>query len=157
MFKTVVVPLDGSELAEAVLPYVIELGRQLDSRVVLVRAVDPVPERLGRAPSLVEPPAAMMANVELAEKALAADRREANEYLAGVRSRLVSERLQVDVIVREQGAADAIAAVAAEQGADLIAMSTHGRGGLERLVFGSVADAVLHGAAVPVLIVRPQR
>jgi nucleotide-binding universal stress UspA family protein len=62
--------------------------------------------------------------------------------------------LAVELDLRREPAAEAILAGAAEQGADLIVMSTHGRGGLDRVAHGSVADRVLRAAAVPVLLVR---
>jgi nucleotide-binding universal stress UspA family protein len=83
-----------------------------------------------------------------------AERDEAVEYLNGVTERLRSQGLQVDAETPEGPAAHMIADRARDLGVDLIVMSTHGRGGLGRLVFGSVADSVLRHASCPVLLVR---
>ena len=83
-------------------------------------------------------------------------RTEARDYLEGVAGRLHQRGLaaRTRVVVHEQPAA-AILDAARDQAADLIALTTHGRGGLARLILGSVADAVVQGAATPVLVSRP--
>jgi len=152
MFETILVPLDGSELAEAALAPAVELQARFGSRLVLLRAVESVSHRLMQPPAVIEPPAAIAANVELIEKLTAADREEAQGYLATVRSRLAGK--DVETLVVEGAAAAAVVAAAAQRSAGLIVMSSHGRGGLGRIVFGSVADAVLRQSGVPVLLVR---
>jgi nucleotide-binding universal stress UspA family protein len=81
-------------------------------------------------------------------------RTDAEEYLAPIAVELRNKGVRVESRVRRGNAVDQIVAAAREAGADLIAMSTHGRGGLGRLMFGSVAQAVLRQAEVPVFLMR---
>jgi len=83
-----------------------------------------------------------------------ARRTDAEEYLAPIAIDLRNKGVRVESRVRRGNPADAIVAAARESGADLIAMSTHGRGGLGRLVFGSVAQAVLRQVDMPVFLMR---
>jgi nucleotide-binding universal stress UspA family protein len=134
MFQRILVPLDGSKLAEAVLPYVQILATRLPAPMILLQVVPPPYEvRPGPGPTLAT---------------------LAGGYLAALQTHLRSAGLTVDWVTRAGLPADAIIDYAAECGADLIAMSTHGRSGLGRWVYGSVADKVLRGADVPVLLVR---
>ncbi len=156
MFETIVVPLDGSQLAEAVLPGVSDLARKLGSKVLLVQAVETLAQRLVAPPDVLESPAAAAANITALEQAIAGEKEAAKRYLSQVGSRLKSEGVDVESFIGDGSASDVILNLATERGAGLIAMSTHGRGGLGRLVFGSVADAVLRHSGVPVLLIRSQ-
>jgi nucleotide-binding universal stress UspA family protein len=142
MYKRVVVPLDGSPVAETVLPFVIEIAGPLDIDVILLRVVQPVP------PVVLE--GAGTATFEDVETR----RIDAEEYLAALAAEVRSKGVRVETRVRRGEPASEITAAARETGADLIAMSTHGRSGLGRLVFGSVAEAVLRRAGVPVFLLR---
>jgi nucleotide-binding universal stress UspA family protein len=83
-----------------------------------------------------------------------AERREADSYLRAIADRLRGAGVSVAYEQQVGSAAEVITDRARERGADLIAMTTHGRGGLGRLVFGSVADAVLRSAPCPIFLVR---
>ncbi len=83
-----------------------------------------------------------------------AERHAASTYLADVTQRLSDQNIAVEYEVVPGGAAEVIVESAVGLQADLIAMTTHGEGGLGRLVFGSVAGAVLHRAPCPILLVR---
>jgi nucleotide-binding universal stress UspA family protein len=156
MYKTVLAPLDGSELAEAALEHAIALAERFGARLVLVEAIAPLSERLPGPAAVLGSPARTMADVKLSEQALAADRGAAEAYLKSKKASLEARGLRVDSILKEADAAQAIITTAAAERADLIVMSTHGRGGLGRVVFGSVADEVLRNSPAPVLIVRPE-
>jgi len=145
MYNRILVPLDGSELAEQVLPGVIELANCTGAEIVLIRVPDfPVYEYLMPAADLTTP------MQELA-------RDQASQYLDRVSSDLRATGLHVRTQVVYDGAVySTILETAKEMKVDLIAMSTHGRSGLARLVMGSVADDVVHHAELPVLLVRPQ-
>ncbi|HEY76131.1 MAG TPA: universal stress protein [Thermoflexia bacterium] len=153
MYRKVVVLLDGSELAEQVLPHVTEIVRGRDSEVHL----------LSVAP-LAAPPIAVAVDIYpiyataefLAAQEAERQRieRELKEYLAQVADRLRPVASKVHTVIRFGQPAEEILAYAEEIGADLIAMCTHGRSGLSRWVYGSVADKVLRGAKCPVLLVR---
>ncbi len=148
MYGQVVVPLDGSELAEGILPHVTELIRGRGSQVYLLSVA---PLVRGPVPALVNIPPPPI-NIQEEERRV---ERELTAYLQTVARRLEPVAVGVQVRVRFGRQADEILDFAAEVGADLIAMSSHGRSGIGRWVFGSVAERVLRGAACPVLLVRP--
>lgn len=154
MFETIVVPLDGSEHAEEALGRAVEVAKKFESRLILVQAVESMAQRLSQPPGVLESPTATAASVDVLQTAIDAEKEAARKYLGDWRDRLTSEGLKVEAFVGEGAAADVILGLGKDQGADLIVMSTHGRGGLGRLFFGSVADAVLRHSEVPVLLVR---
>jgi len=147
MFNKIVVPLDGSELAEGVLLHLAEVIRGRESRVYLL-SVSPLSKK----------PTPVAVDIQPASGTTPDDlpgvMRELMEYLRAVAERLEPVTSDVWIGVRFGRPADAILAFADEVGADLIATSTHGRSGISRWVFGSVADRLLRGASCPVLLVR---
>jgi nucleotide-binding universal stress UspA family protein len=167
MFKKVLVPLDGSELAQAVLPYVEELGRQCAAEAILLRVI-PLPrdeagaayqslkvyEPMAPAPKLVEDMAVAQHPI-YREQEMASLQAQAEQSLAGAREQLSKAGLQVRVQVLFGRPAEKIVEYARKEGVTLIAMATHGRGGLRRWVFGSVAEKVLRAVAIPILLIRP--
>jgi nucleotide-binding universal stress UspA family protein len=145
--RRVVVTVDGSDLAEAVLEPAAQLAAALGAPVVLLRAIGGG----GGIESPYLPHAAEARREQLRE-----ERREAMEYLEAAARRLESLGAQVtDRRVEEGHAARAILQATDVEGGDVVAMATHGRGGLRRLVLGSVSDKVVRGAVGPVLLVRP--
>jgi nucleotide-binding universal stress UspA family protein len=148
MYRNVVVLLDGSELAEGVLPHVAEVIRGRDSQVHLL-SVSPL------ARSIVPATIAIHSSSEGKPEERSRVQRDLIEYLRVVAKRLEPVAADVWLAVRYGHPADEILAFVADVGADLIAMSTHGRSGISRWVFGSVADRVLRRATCPVLLVRP--
>lgn len=142
MYKRALVPLDGSPIAEAIIPFILEIAGPLDMEVVLLRVVEPIP------------PIALEGSRHIEVEDVELRRTDAEEYLAPIAAELRNKGVRVERRVRRGNAVDQIVAAAREAGADLIAMSTHGRGGLGRLVFGSVAQAVLRRAEVPVFLMR---
>jgi nucleotide-binding universal stress UspA family protein len=142
MYKRALVPLDGSPIAEAIIPFILEIAGPLDMEVVLLRVVEPIP------------PIALEGSRHIEVEDVELRRTHAEEYLAPIAVELRNTGVKVESRVRRGNAVDQIVAAAREAGADLIAMSTHGRGGLGRLIFGSVAQAVLRQAEVPVFLMR---
>ena len=142
-YHRVLVPLDGSPLAEAALPFVSSLARPLGLEIALLRVVPTVTPKLvaGGNRQII---------LDQGERL----REEAEAYLRGVAGPLVADGFRVTTTVRTGEPAPEIVAGAGECQADLIGMMTHGRTGLGRLFFGSVAEAVLRHAAVPVFVVR---
>ena len=142
MYKRAVVSLDGSPVAEAIIPFILEIARPLDMEVMLVRVNRPVPPDVieGSRHVIVEDPET--------------SRIDAEEYLAPVAIELRKQGVRVRTQVRRGQPAEEIVAAARDTGADLIAMTTHGRSGLGRLLFGSVAEAVLREGRVPVFLMR---
>jgi nucleotide-binding universal stress UspA family protein len=142
---TVLVPLDGSALSGRALPYAAALARATAGRLLLIRACP------GVSPAYLESGAA----VRLAAVARERDRRHAADALDAVAEELRAEGLRAEPLARVGAPTDAILEEAETAGADLVVMSTHGRGGVGRLLHGSVADAVLRRAALPILMVPP--
>ena len=147
MYRKVVVPLDGSELAEGVLPHVAEMIRDRGSQVYLL-AVAPVMKGIAPIAVDVRPSSAGIRGERWHVEG------ELVEYLQTVAKRLEPVAAGVQVNVRFGRPADETIAFASEVDADLIVMSAHGRSGISRWVFGSVANRVLGGATCPVLLVR---
>jgi nucleotide-binding universal stress UspA family protein len=136
MLKTILLPLDGSSLAERALAYATVLARRCEARVVLVEAV--------QAHTLpgVDP---SEAQIEVTSGAEA--------YLKHASGRLSADGIVTETHVYYNDPVHAILDAATRQRADLIVMSTHGRGGLSRMLYGSVADQILRRATIPVLLV----
>lgn len=82
--------------------------------------------------------------------------KETTDYLNKVKFKLAMRGLRVSTVMKEGIVAEVIIELAREAGVDLIAMSTHGRTGWSRVVFGSIAEQVLRGAGKPVLLIRPE-
>ena len=144
-FKRALVPLDGSMVAEAILPQFLCMAHALSMDVALIRVVVPTkPVSIEEAPTELGKYTAMM------ERMLD----EADTYLRSVAALPAFEGLKVMTTVRTGEAPQEIIASAKEIGADVIAMTPHGRTGLKRLLFGSVAEAVLRAAEIPVFMLR---
>lgn len=142
MYKRILCTLDGSELAERALPHAVAVARAFDAALVLLRVVEPPPP-----PVLPD-----MAAIEL--QVLPELTQVAQAYIERTVRGLGTAELEVTGDVVEGRAAEAIAEYARQHQVDLIAMATHGRSGLSRWAFGSVAERVLRLAPCPVLLVR---
>jgi nucleotide-binding universal stress UspA family protein len=145
MYRRIVVPLDGSKLAESVLDHVRALAHCMDSEVILMRVMAyPAYDYL-----LTDPGMSASLREEMEQ--------EACNYLEPLANTLQDEgiRASADAVIVTGPIADAITEFARDKKADLIAMSTHGRTGPSRWFLGSVADRVVRGAGMPVLLVRP--
>jgi nucleotide-binding universal stress UspA family protein len=142
MYQKILIPLDGSALAEAVLAHARALA-QPDSELALLRvAMYPTYDYVFSSPAVA---ATLTEEIE----------DESEKYLRDVAARLQAEGFKTSIAVTGGPVADAILEYADAVGADLIAMSTHGRSGVARWLIGSVADRVVRGSPVPVLLVRP--
>lgn len=148
MFRHILVPLDGSGFAEAALPYALELAAQFDSEITLLRII--APPRTGDSALSPESANFMIRMRDGLYK-------EAIDYLQLHKGSLRQQNFKAhyQVVESEDIAAEIISAVRG-CGADVVVMCTHGRGGLSRFLFGSVATRVLQSAEVPVLVVRPK-
>ena len=151
MYRHMLVALDGSGEAEQVLAHVEALAGAFTSDVLLISAVTP-PERLIAA--TIEPGTGLAADPEPLLEAEEAEEQDALAYLKAVAARLEAKGIRATFDAPEADAATAIVERALEHGIDLIAMTTHGRSGLSRLVWGSTAESVLRHAPCPVLLVR---
>ncbi len=142
-FAHVLIPLDGSALAEQVLPYATALGRLMDADYTLLQAIKPIITSYG--------PEVYVLSDEVLDQWMTA----AQAYLDGVAERLQAEGLQVQAKVVLEPPALSILDYARTHQVDLIALATHGRGGFSRLFLGSVADKIVRSADVPVLMYHP--
>jgi nucleotide-binding universal stress UspA family protein len=143
MYNKVVVPLDGSELAEGVLPHVAALIRDRESQVHLLSVA---PTMRGVKWPIVD--------LHRGEEERQRVKQELEKYLRAAAKKLEPVSADVQTSVRFGRPADEILAFASDISADLIATSAHGRSGISRWVFGSVADRLLRGATCPMLLVR---
>jgi nucleotide-binding universal stress UspA family protein len=126
MYRRIMVPLDGSELAQTALPHALELCAGLKATLVLLHVCDP---RQGSPEA-------------------------SHRYLDFMRRQHDGAGVPIELLVREGPVATAIVRAAEEQRIDVIAMATHGRSGLQRVVYGSVAEQVLRSSSKPVLLLR---
>ncbi len=151
MYSRILVPLDGSPLAEAALPHATAVARCFNAGLTLQQVVSTLP-----VATTVDTTATAGAETVLAVEAIEATEQAAVEYLNEVARRPELAGISVKVEVVRGGPAREIVRQAQRGKADLIVMSTHGRSGLGRLVFGSVADEVLREAGIPILLIRPK-
>jgi len=144
MYEKILVPLDGSDLAELAIRHAQEIARGARSEILLLQAV--------YFPYPVVPEAALVPD----EKWLAGARKEASRYLEGIAAPLREAGMRVRAILDERPPADAILHVAAREEVGLIVMSTHGRGGISRMLMGSVAERVSRATSRTVMLVKPE-
>jgi nucleotide-binding universal stress UspA family protein len=137
MYQRILVPLDGSTLAEGVLPHVQALAKSLGAELVLLRVA------FTRVFPGADPIQAQVTAVQ-----------EAEAYVAGLGKRLQEEGVRAEAKVRYGDPVEEILDHVTWDHIDLIAMATHGRTGLSRVVMGSVAEHVLRRTSVPMLMLR---
>ena len=143
MYKKILVPLDGSPLAEAVLPHAQALAKSEGGEIILLRVpVLPVTEFISRDPAIA---AKIVEDME----------KHTEEYVEFEVAKLKKEGTKASGFTREGSIPDTIIAVAKETHADVIAMSTHGRSGLQRFLMGSVAEQVVSISPIPVMLIHP--
>lgn len=148
MYNKILVPVDGSALAESVIPHVQSIsGGCSVSEVILIRVLEPV-----------KIPHSVMVMSQLKEKDIAGieaeHEKEADQYLRELVERTDFGTVDFKTEILKGDVAECVGKYAEENGVDLIVISTHGRSGISRWVMGSVADRVLRSSCVPVLMVR---
>ena len=156
MYNRIMVPLDGSDLAECVLPHVekfIACG-QVDT-VVFVRVIEPAPTRFDDTAALSNTTREQIIEVSriIEEKRIS----NAVAYLEGVAKRLKRDGTEIKTEVLIGNVADSLAEYSEANNIKLIIIATHGRSGISRWVRGSIADRVLRFSRVPVLMVQADR
>lgn len=143
MYARILVPLDGSSVADQVLPYVRLLGKGFQAQVELLRVFEPV------SPSLVDP-----AHGLYLDRIVASERSHVEDYLEGVAESLRKDGLTVSFTAHEGYPAASIVRDAEMVPATLVSMCSHGRSGITGWLLGSTTDKVLHATSQPVLVVR---
>ena len=146
MYKKILVPLDGSDLSEHALEHLDAIAMADNSPgIILLRVVEPL--------------AALVAGgsyaLDIAAEAKEQAEVDAQEYLTKIADGLKKKGMSIETVVTDGDPADVILSYAAENKVGLIIMSTHGRSGMSRWFFGSVAEKVLRHSTVPVLISPP--
>ena len=147
MYEKILVPLDGSAMAECSLAHVKAIASGCNTHdVILIEAVEPITNEslqflshTGRDP------------LEAEEQ----NRVEAKNYLEGVSERLKSEGLPTKLIITDGHPDKTILEYAVDNNVDLIIMSTHGRSGASRWFYGSVADKIVKTSSIPVMLITP--
>ncbi len=148
MFEKILVPLDGSERAEMIVPYVQLLAEKLNSNIVLLRVVDPAVAVEGVAA------AGLPYTVRVNDKKLVDALEAASAYLDDLIQTFTPLGVTANMRVEVGEVAGTILDVAAEEDVSFIAIASHGRTGVGNLVFGSVAMKVLHHSDIPLLLLR---
>lgn len=138
----IIVPLDGSSQAEAVLPFLDAFAPRLDARLTLLHVAEGPDE------------AAENARSQELQRVITEQSERAASYLRLTEDRLRSQGYDVGHVVMQGDPSDTIVRYAREQDADLIAIATHGRSGVQRWIYGSVTEEVLALSQIPVLLVR---
>jgi nucleotide-binding universal stress UspA family protein len=156
MYKKIMVPLDGSELAEYVLPHVREFAANSRTEsIFLVTVVEPVPIHYEEAVSYSDQ-AAFIGAREKAEQIEKENRVAAEKYLDGVKNRFKENNAKIKGELLFGQIADKLVDFVDKNEIDLIIIATHGRSGISRWVRGSIADKILHSACAPILMVRSE-
>jgi nucleotide-binding universal stress UspA family protein len=147
--QEILVPLDGSTLAEGALAPAATIAELFDAELVLVQIVPPL-----TAGSLL--PVTFAAGYDT--EAVAWQRKQAQDYLEAIGTALRERRTRVrTTIVVGHNVSEALINLAHPERIDLVAIATHGRSGVQRLMLGSVADKLIRAAEPPVLVVRPRK
>jgi len=144
LFSRILLPLDGSPMGEAALPYVERIASALGSEVVLLMVV----ETIMRVHSLGGPD-----HILFSEQQVEQMKQEAAEYLDGVSKRFPKGKVRT--AVRTGDPAHEILKASADEAVSLTAMSSHGKSGISQWMLGSVTNKILHADRVPFLLVRP--
>lgn len=145
MYSHILVPLDGSHLAEQVLPHAKELATLCHTgHITLLRAVPPIYP-------VTEYGGAFLAPID----EMSAAHTEAQEYLERIAREIASDQYEVSIEISNIPAAEAVVEFAEEHDVKIIMIATHGRSGISRWIFGSVTQKVIQGSPVPVMVVRP--
>jgi len=147
VFERILVPLDGSARAEAILPEVEALALEFASRLILLHVIEP--GSMLMAPHGSHPDVSM----ELSRQ----KRDELEHYLAGKAGEFREKGISVESVLAQGAVVEAIIRTAAEYNVDLVAMASHGRTGLQRVFYGSVAAGVLQSVDRPLLLVRSRQ
>ncbi len=145
-FRHILVPLDGSPLAERAIPLATALAEKFGSEILLLRVLD--------IPQPTPPTSHLEVTIGWVREARAQAHQEAQSYLDARQQEVYRQGIEVRALMRDRSPAEDILQVASSEKIDLIVMSAHGQGGLARWTFGSVADKVARHSPCPVLLVR---
>jgi nucleotide-binding universal stress UspA family protein len=152
MFRKILVCLDGSELAEQILPYAKEQARSFKSDVVFLHVT---PEPVIATPGIPGAPGYPIQTSEMV-KEMGQEMSKSREYLDQIALPFQEMGLKTKSVILEGAPGESIVNYAAKNRIGLIAIATHGRSGVGRAILGSVADFVLRESGLPILMIRPK-
>jgi nucleotide-binding universal stress UspA family protein len=143
MYHKILVPLDGSKRADRIIPHVEELARRYKAKVIFLQVIEykTVPTTEG-------------AFISLSGQEFEEARKQAEKHLKGLQGEFREKNIESQTHVTYGPVVEGIINLAAQEGVDLIALASHGRGGLSRVFYGSVAAGLLHRVDRPLLIIR---
>lgn len=144
-YQKIVVPIDGSGWSERAIPHAVDIARSNGSEIILLHVFRP-------------PAYEYTDQIALAgqDEQLHQVREQVKQYLMGLRGTLRGEGVDCRVqFIEGTGVASLICDYINQEDVDLVVMSSHGRSGLRRFIFGSIAERILQGVNVPVLVIRP--
>lgn len=145
MYNTVLVPLDGSERAETILPHVQNIAQQHQAKIIFLSVLE-------NPYSVVAPDGIYIPS----EHAIAEQHREMENYLKKQQARFEALGYKTEIQVTYGRVVEEICRIAKESNIDLVALASHGRTGLAQVFYGSVAIAILHRIDRPLLLVRAE-
>ena len=143
MYRKILVPLDGSKRAEAILPHVEQLALRYQAKVIFLQVIE------NQVVTGIEG-----AYVPLTDQELGQTIKQVETYLAGIRGEFQEKEIETQTCTIHGKIVTEIIKLATREAVDLIAMASHGRGGLARVFYGSVAAGVLQNVDRPLLIIR---
>jgi nucleotide-binding universal stress UspA family protein len=146
MYQHILLTLDSSTLAEQAIPHAENLASATGARLTLLSCVEPYVVSMPMVPA-----PGPVYEIDTDVDALVAER---EDYLNVTKEMLTARGLKVSAVVLQGRPADEILHFASHNAVDVIVMTTHGRSGFGKFIYGSVADRVLHGAKIPVLLIR---
>ncbi|MCB0163797.1 MAG: universal stress protein [Anaerolineae bacterium] len=144
MYKRILVPLDGSKRAEVIIPHVEALARSCNAKVIFVRVVEPEPILIATEP--------VYPQFEADSYRYKTD--EAEEYLTSWCGEFREKGIEANSTVCHGPVVENLIDVVQREDVDLIALASHGRTGLSRVIFGSVTTGLLHHIDRPMLVIR---
>lgn len=143
MYKKILVPLDGSKLAEIALPHAESLSLQYQADLVLLSVIDP-PSMTGRNDSAIQ----------VFQKEMDTKMQEAEIYLKSLKNQFEKQNIKTRYFVNLGSVVQNIIDTAARESVDLVLIASHGRSGLQRVFFGSIAAGVLNRIEQPLMVIR---
>ena len=144
MYRTILLPLDGSERAESILPHVEELALRYKAKVILIQVIE--------STQLLQ--VSDGGSMEAYQKALGELEKEATAYLGRLQEYFLKKGINAHINICHGAVVEEIIKVAENEKVDIIALASHGRTGLSRVFYGSVAAGILHRIDRPLLLVR---
>ncbi len=146
MYHKILVPLDGSKRAERILPHVEELAKRYKAKVIFLQVIE-----------YKTVPTTEAAFINISEQEFDQAKEEAETHLSGIQGEFREKNIESKTHVTYGPVVEGIINIAAQEGVDLIALASHGRGGLSRVFYGSVAAGLLHRVDRPLLIIRSRK